>query len=66
MNFLQFMQSKSQWSTHLVVFFNPLLLVVTKEHKYLNLEVLVEGLPKYVWPFVNTRHWMIKKCYGNF
>ena len=28
------MQSKSQWSTHLMVFFNHLMLVVTKEHTY--------------------------------
>ena len=26
------MQSKSQWSTHLVAFFNPLIMVVTKKH----------------------------------
>ena len=41
------MQSKSQWGTPLV-FFNPLMLVVTKVNTYLNLEVLVEGLLKYV------------------
>ena len=46
------MQSKSQWS-HLVGFFNPLLLVLTKGHT--NLEILVEGLCKYVWSFVTTR-----------
>ena len=33
----------------MVVFFNPLMLVVTKGHAYLkNLEVLVKGLLKYV------------------
>ena len=36
-NFFWCMQSKSQWSTHPVVFFNPLMLVVTKDtHIYLN------------------------------
>ena len=28
------MQSKSQWSTHPVVFINPLMLVVTKGHTH--------------------------------
>ena len=28
------MQSKSQWSTHAVVFINPLMLVVTKGHTH--------------------------------
>ena len=42
------MQSKSQWSTHLV-FFKPLILVVKKEiHTKINLEVSVEGLVYYV------------------
>ena len=36
MNFFQCMRSKSQWSTHPVVFFNPLMLVATKGHTYLN------------------------------
>ena len=36
-NFFWCMRSKSQWSTHPVVFFNPLMLVVTKDiHIYLN------------------------------
>ena len=28
------MQSKSQWSTHAVVFINPLMVVVTKGHTH--------------------------------
>ena len=35
-NFFLCMRSKSQWSTYQVVFFNPLMLVVTKQHTYLN------------------------------
>ena len=39
--------SRSQQSTQLVVFFKPLMLMLTKGHAYLtNLEVLVEGLRK--------------------
>ena len=41
-------QSKNQFSTHPVVFFNLLMLLVTSGHTYLNLEVLVEGLPECV------------------
>ena len=37
------------------VFFNPLMVIVTKGHTYLNKpEVLSEGLLKCVWPFVTT------------
>ena len=39
-----------KWRRLPVVFFNPLIVVVTKGHTYL--EVLVEGLLKYVWHFV--------------
>ena len=55
-NFFRCMQGKSQWGTYPVVFLDPLMLVVTKGHTYLNkLEALVEGSLKYVWPFVTTR-----------
>ena len=36
MNIFWYMQSKKQGSTHPVVFFNPLMLVAIKWHKYLN------------------------------
>ena len=45
-NFFQCMQNKCQWNTYAVVFFNPLMLVVTTGHTYL--EVLDEGLLKYL------------------
>ena len=32
-NFFRYMRTKSQWSTHPVVFFNLLMLVVTKGHR---------------------------------
>ena len=35
-NFFRCMQSKSQRSTHTVVFFGPLMLVITKGRTYLN------------------------------
>ena len=35
-NFFLCMWSKSQWSTQLMVFFNPLMLMVTKGHTHLN------------------------------
>ena len=55
-NYFRCIKSKSQWSTHPVLFFNPLMLVVTdKIQTQTNLEVLVEGLLKYLWPFLTTR-----------
>ena len=35
-NFFWCMRSKHQWSTHPLLFFNPLMLVVTKGHTHLN------------------------------
>ena len=42
-NIFQCMPRKNLWITHPMVFFNPLMFVVTKGHTYL-LEVLVEDL----------------------
>ena len=52
---LQCLRSKIQWSTHLMLFFNPLMLVLCWQndiHTWTNLEVLIEGLPKYLWPLL--------------
>ena len=61
MNFFQFMQSKSQWSTHLVVFYNPLMLAVTKGHKYLNKPGSLSICDLLLPPGVERL-----KCSGNF
>ena len=43
-------QKSFEWSAHLIMFFNPLMLVVTKWHTYLKqTRKSFEGLLKYVW-----------------
>ena len=46
----------AKWNTHQVVFFIPLMLVLTKWHKYLNKPArIIWDLLKHVWPFVSIR-----------
>ena len=54
---IMYMRNNTQWSFHPVVFFNLLMLVVTKRHTYLNKpgSLNVEFFLKYIQPFVVTR-----------
>ena len=66
MNFSWCLRTKSQMSAYVMAFLNPLMLVVTDGHKYLNKpRRLSWRFPEVCMTFITTRHERVKRCSGN-
>ena len=63
MNFSWCLRTKSQMSVYVMAFLNPLMLVVTDGHKYLNKSRRLSWrFPEVCMTFITTRHERVKRC----